>query len=87
VFAVAALGALVWFLVAYTMKNPRYLSSYLLNVGMISEAEARHIAQRLTQIRGVAEAVVIATDGVAYLKVDRHALDEAALLAFCAVEG
>jgi MFS family permease len=82
VFAFAALMALIWFFVAYTMKNPRYLSSYLLNIGTVSEAEARRLAFRLTQVRGVAEAVVIASDGVAYLKVDSHALDEAALRSF-----
>ena len=86
VFAFTALGAFLWFFVAVTMRSPRYLSSYLLNVGAISEAEAPHIAMRLTQVRGVAEAVVIAADGIAYLKVDRHALDERALLAFSTIE-
>lgn len=86
VFALAALGALLWFFIAYTMKNPRYLSSYLLNIGIISEAEAPHVAMQLTQVRGVAEAVVIAAEGIAYLKVDQHALDEAALRRFSAVE-
>ncbi|MEI2780276.1 MAG: MFS transporter [Candidatus Competibacter sp.] len=33
VFALATFGALAWLLVAWTMANPRYLSSYLLNVG------------------------------------------------------
>jgi MFS family permease len=87
VFAIAALAALLWFFIAYTMKNPSYLSSYLLNVGMLSESEAKHIAMRLTRVRGVAEAVVIAADGVAYLKVDPHALDEAALQEFSVIEG
>lgn len=79
VFAFAALGALVWLLAAWTMKNPRYLSSRLLNVGTCDETDARHLALQLTQVPGVAEAVVIAAEGVAYLKVDRHTLDETAL--------
>ena len=79
VFAFATLGALAWLLVAWTMRSPRYLSSYLLNVGALDEVEARLLALRLGQVRGVAEAVVIAAEGVAYLKVDRHALDEVAL--------
>lgn len=79
VFAFATLSALIWLLVAWTMKSPRHLSSRLLNVGACGEADARHLAVRLTQVPGVAEAVVIATEGVAYLKVDRHLLDEAAL--------
>lgn len=67
---------LLWLLVAFTMKNPSYLSSYLLNVGPISEDHARSMVHKLTQIEGVAEAVVIPEDGVAYLKVDRKILDE-----------
>lgn len=82
VFAFAMLAALAWLLAAWTMKNPRYLSSYLLNVGALDEAAAHHLALRLTQVPGVAEAVVIAADGVAYLKVDRRMLDEPALRAF-----
>jgi len=87
VFAFASLAALAWLLVAWTMKNPRHLSSYLLNVGALDEVEARLLALRLSEVRGVAEAVVIAADGVAYLKVDRRALDEAALRQFAAAEG
>ncbi|MDS4020322.1 MAG: MFS transporter [Candidatus Competibacter sp.] len=79
VFAFATLGALAWLLVAWTMRSPRYLSSYLLNVGALDEVEARLLALRLGQVPGVAEAVVVAAEGVAYLKVDRHALDEVAL--------
>ena len=85
VFGFAALGALLWFFVAYTMKNPRYLSNYLLNVGIVNDADARRIAIQLTQVRGVAEAIVIAADGVAYLKVDQHALDRTALQTFSVI--
>ncbi len=85
VFALATFGALAWLLVAWTMANPRYLSSYLINVGAIDEVEARLLALRLGEVRGVAEAVVVAAEGVAYLKVDRRALDEAALRACAAV--
>ena len=84
VFAFTTLGALAWLVVAWTMKNPRYLSSYLLNVGALDELAAHHLALQLAQVPGVAEAVVIAADGVAYLKVDRHTLDEATLRGFAA---
>lgn len=86
VFVFAGSVALIWCFIAYTMKNPRYLSSYLLNVGTVNETEAQRLAMHLTRIPGVAEVVVVADDGVAYLKVDRHALDEAALQAFSAVK-
>jgi len=84
VFAFAAAIAGVWFVIALTMKAPSYLSTYLLNVGALGAAEARQLAVRLTDVEGVAEAVVVAEDGVAYLKVDAKKLDEAALLAFSA---
>ena len=45
----------------------------------MDDDEASHLAARLTAVTGVAEAVVIVEDGVAYLKVDRKALDEEAL--------
>jgi hypothetical protein len=48
-------------------------------VGEVSEEEAHHLSQQLAAVAGVAEAVVIAEEGVAYLKVDQHILDEAAL--------
>ncbi len=81
VFALTTLAALAWLLIARTMRHPRYLSSYLLNVGALDEAEARSLTQRLSAVPGVAEAVVVTAEGVAYLKVDRHALDETALRA------
>lgn len=79
VFAFAALGTLLWFVVAYSMKNPRPLSSYMLNVGALDEYEANQLARQLNQVQGVVEAVVIAAEGIAYLKVDRNILDRAAL--------
>ncbi|HKK13104.1 MAG TPA: MFS transporter [Gammaproteobacteria bacterium] len=85
VFAFTAIVAGIWFLIAWTMKSPRYLNSYLLNVGPINERDAAHLATRLTQVQGVAEAAVVPEDGVAYLKVDGHALDEAALRALVPV--
>ena len=82
VFLFCVLVALGWFLVAVTMKNPRYLGSYMLNVGEITEEEAKQLTMQLTRVDGVAEAVVIVEDGIAYLKVDSHALDREALREF-----
>jgi len=73
---------LVWFLLAATMKSPRYVSTYLLNIGQIEEKEVSRMVTTLVQIRGVAEASVKASDGVAYLKVDLKALDLDSLLAY-----
>ena len=72
-FCAAAIG--IWLLAALTMRNPRYLSTFLLNVGDVDAARARQLDAELTQIQGVAEAVVLPEDGVAYLKVDLKTLD------------
>ena len=82
VFALCAGMAVVWFLAAVTMQNPRYLSSHLIRIGDVSEEQARHMVGELTRVTGVAEAVVIPEDNVAYLKVDLHALDREALKPF-----
>ena len=72
---------LVWFVLAATMKSPRYVSTYLLNIGQIEEKDVSRMVTTLVQIRGVAEASVKASEGVAYLKVDLKALDLDSLLA------
>lgn len=74
----AALG-LVWLVLALTMASPRNLNSHMIRVGRLTDAEAGRLRQKLCAIPGVAEAVVIPTDGVAYLKVDRNLLDWEAL--------
>jgi hypothetical protein len=71
-------------MVASSMKDPRYLSSYLLNIGEIRAEQAAQLSAQLTAITGVAEAIVIIEDQVAYLKVDSKALDEERLLQYSA---
>ena len=82
VFGGCAMVALVWCGLAATMQPPRYLSSQLLNVGDMTPPEAELLAQKLARIPGVAEAVVIVEEGVAYLKVDKAVLDADALREF-----
>jgi MFS family permease len=82
VFGMGLLAAALWLGVAATMRPPRYLSSHLLEVGRVSQAEAGILAERLLKVPGVAEAVVIVEEGVAYLKVDKAKLDLNALRVF-----
>lgn len=79
VFLYCAAAALAWLGVAYGMQRPRHVSSLLVNVGGLTRDQAASLSGRLLQVAGVAEAVVLAEDGVAYLKVDKEALDRAAL--------
>ncbi|MBD3671757.1 MAG: MFS transporter [Gammaproteobacteria bacterium] len=77
---------LMWLVLAASMQKPQFLSSYILNVGSIDASRARDLSEALREVRGVAEAVVLQEDGLAYLKVDNKALDKAALLRFSAGE-
>lgn len=79
VFLVCTLGILVWLLIAVGMKNPRYVSTYLLNIGKIPEESVNEMIAQLVAVRGVAEVSIDADEGIAYLKVELHALDEAKL--------
>ena len=67
----------IWLLLAITMKKPRYLSTYLLNVNNVS-------VEQLLAVEGVVEATLINDEKqsgfVAYLKVKKRILDEEKLL-------
>jgi hypothetical protein len=84
VFGVCAALAVIWFMVAVTMQSPHYLSSHLIKVGTVDENRAKQLVAELTRVTGVAEAIVVIEEGVAYLKVDLHALDRDALQQFAA---
>jgi MFS family permease len=72
----------LWLLLASSMRQPRYLSTYLLNVGIRNESEIAGLTRDLAAISGVAEISIVAGEGVAYLKVEKHVLDEKKLLSF-----
>ena len=74
VFEAAGALALLWLLVAATMRRPSYLTVRLVRIG--SGADAGRLSARLLQVPGVAEAVVVPEEGVAYLKVDSKRFDE-----------
>jgi len=82
VFLFCGVVALTWLALAASMQSPRYLGTRVLRIGPQDPAGASELAARITAVRGVAEAVVIAEDEVAYLKIDQHQLDEDALQAF-----
>lgn len=82
VFLFCAVAALIWLVAAVTMKKPHYLSSYVLDVGNQSQELAQDLAHQLMKVKGVEEAVVIASEGMAYLKVDSKIVDKDALGAF-----
>jgi len=82
VFLMSAALLTAWLVVAWTSPTPEFLQSHLLRVNVDSEQEAVELASKLMKIPGVAEAVVVLDDGVAYLKVDKKVFDENSLQEF-----
>ncbi|TNF36412.1 MAG: MFS transporter [Gammaproteobacteria bacterium] len=79
VFLACTLMILIWLLLAIGMKNPRYVTTYVLNIGKIPSDSVNDMIVKLVGVRGVAEASIDVEAGIAYLKVELHALDEAKL--------
>jgi len=79
VFIAAAGGALVWLLLAAGMQPPAMFSSFIYRIGVSGQDEIEHLSRQLQELAGVKEVVVIAEEGVAYLKVDKRVFDAASL--------
>jgi MFS family permease len=75
VFALTTALALVWLLAAATMAQPSYLTTRVVPTGNVAPGDAERLAGRLRKLPGVVEAVVIAEEKLAYLKVDAKTFD------------
>lgn len=75
VFALTSVIALIWLVAAVTMTQPSNLTTRLVRVG--DGTDIQTLTARLRGLPGVAEAVVIADERIAYLKVDPKAFDRA----------
>ncbi|NOY61966.1 MAG: MFS transporter [Gammaproteobacteria bacterium] len=79
VFALCAVAAASWVFFARGMVIPRYLTSYMVNVGEIDDERAQVLNGTFKAITGVAEAFVSTDDGIAYLKIDSNIVNWDAL--------
>jgi MFS family permease len=70
-FAWLAAILCIWFVVALTMKTPRYLKSKIVSLKNLEQEDIALFVERATAISGVQEVSVYEIDRVAYLKVDR----------------
>src|SRR5208283_234241 len=77
VFAMSGGIALIWLLIAATMRQPSYLTTRLMRIEDGRAVDAVELAAKLRRVPGVAEAVVIAEEQIAYLKIDSRAFDSA----------
>jgi MFS family permease len=84
VYLTVLAAVLLWLLLAATMRQPRYLSTQLLNVGVRNASEISALTRDLAAVAGVVEVAVVADEGVAYLKVEKRVLDDEKLLSFVA---
>ena len=81
----AWLGGLLclWFLLALTMKAPKYLKSKIVSLEDLLPEDVERFVERATAIEGVREVSVYEVDRIAYLKVDKS-FDEKDLQALLA---
>jgi predicted MFS family arabinose efflux permease len=75
VFALTTALALLWLFAAITMAQPSYLTTRVVPTGNVAADDAERLAGRLRRLPGVVEAVVIAEEKLAYLKVDAKTFD------------
>jgi MFS family permease len=75
---IASLGlSIVWLLVASTMRQPSYLTTRMIRIADGRTFDPAALAAGLRRVPGVAEAVVISEERLAYLKVDSRTYDAA----------
>ncbi|GAB1716929.1 MAG: MFS transporter [Nitrobacter sp.] len=77
VFILSTVLALLWLAATATMARPSYLITHLVRISEAQAASSESLADKLRQIPGVADAVVIAEEKLAYLKVDSKSFDPA----------
>jgi MFS family permease len=76
VFALTTALAAIWLVVAAGMAQPSYLTTRLLPIAESKLSDA-DLAAKLRQVPGVTEAVIIAEENLAYLKIDSKSFDAA----------
>jgi MFS family permease len=77
VFVLTALLALIWLVVAAGTAQPSFVTTRLIPIAANQAADAESLANKLRQVPGVVEAVIVADENLAYLKVDPKAFDAA----------
>jgi MFS family permease len=77
VFIFCVLLMAVWLLASLSMTPPPAIKTRLFRVGVMPADEAALLKMQLAEVAGVVEAVVLAEEGVAMLKVSLKGWDEA----------
>ncbi|WP_034595742.1 MFS transporter [Acinetobacter sp. CIP-A165] len=75
-WSVLTVIAILWLLISFRLAQPRYLSSVVFTLPEIKQLD--EWTSKLLAIRGIEEVVVMPDQQVAYIKVDKQCLDDAA---------
>ncbi|WP_374527617.1 MFS transporter [Acinetobacter sp.] len=75
-WSILAAIAIIWLLISFGLAQPRYLSSIVLRLPESKQTD--EWTSQLLAIRGIEEVVVMSDQHVAYIKVDKQRIDEAA---------
>jgi len=75
IFCVVLMAA--WLLASLSMKAPPAIKTRMFRIGVMPEDQAALLKAQLAEVTGVVEAVVLAEEGVAMLKVSLKGWDEA----------
>ncbi|SEK79378.1 Predicted arabinose efflux permease, MFS family [Nitrosovibrio tenuis] len=75
-FAFSGALLMLWLMFAVTMKAPAAVRTRMYHVREMDTGKASGLSRQLAALPGVHEALVLASEGVAYLKVDMRGFDE-----------
>ncbi|SDB94452.1 MFS transporter [Acinetobacter boissieri] len=73
-WSILLLIAVVWLVISFGLKQPRYLSSLVLTLP--PEQDTNVLTQHILAVKGVEEVVVMAQQNVAYVKLDKRVLTD-----------
>ncbi|MCL4119856.1 UNVERIFIED_CONTAM: hypothetical protein GTU68_020487 [Idotea baltica] len=82
VFIAGAVIVIIWLFFVLPMNQPRYLSTKILELPMLTDDNAADTAQQLNAIHGVVETMIVTSEQVAYVKYAPEELDAKDLDAF-----
>ncbi|MDH5481212.1 MAG: MFS transporter, partial [Nitrosomonas sp.] len=75
-YAFCGLLLVIWLILAMTMQAPAAVRSKMYQVQEMDTEESKTLSRELAALTGVHEALVLANERVAYLKVDMNGFDE-----------
>jgi MFS family permease len=86
IFGLCAVGTMFWFAVASRMRGPQAGSTRSYPVPPLDRKRAAGLSRKLAKEPGVREVMLLAGEGMAYLKVDSARFDERSVLQLIAGE-